>query len=92
MRRWALLLVAPVLGIFLGAIGIAVLAALTANACSAPSGGSGDQPSPTAIREIPAQLLPIYERVGAQYDIPWEVLAGRSGPCPIIGGPLPTGA
>ena len=70
MRRWALLLAAPVLGIFLGATAIAVLAALTANACSTPSDGSGDQPSPAAISRIPALLLPIYEQVGAQYDIP----------------------
>jgi len=76
MRRWALLLATPVLSIFIGATAIAVLAGLTAGACPAPSGGSGDQPSSAAIREIPAQLLPIYEQVGAQYDIPWEVLAG----------------
>jgi hypothetical protein len=76
VRRWALLLAAPVLSIFLGATTIAVLAALTANACPAPSGGPGDQPSATATSQIPAQLLPIYEQIGAQYDLPWEVLAG----------------
>ncbi len=76
MRRWALLLATPVLGIFVGATAIAVLAALTASACPAPSGGPGDQPSPAAIHEIPPQLLPIYAQVGTQYDIPWEVLAG----------------
>ena len=76
MRRWALLVATPVLSTFVGTTAIAVVAALTANACPAPTGGPGDQPSAAAIREIPAQLLPIYEQVGAHYDIPWEVLAG----------------
>ncbi|MGO9972332.1 MAG: hypothetical protein ACLP01_05890 [Solirubrobacteraceae bacterium] len=76
MRRWALLLGTPVFGTFIGATAIAIIAAMTANACSPSIGGSGDQPSMAAIREIPAQLLPIYEQVGARYGIPWEVLAG----------------
>ena len=76
MRRWALLAGTPLLGILLGATAIAVIAALTANACPTPTGGTGDQPSAAAIREIPAQLLPIYEQIGGQYDLPWEVLAG----------------
>jgi hypothetical protein len=29
-----------------------------------------------AVRDIPARFLRIYEQVGAQYKIPWEVLAG----------------
>jgi hypothetical protein len=76
MRRWALLVATPVLSIFAGATAIAIVAALTANACQGPTGGAGDQPSPAATREIPAQLLPIYEAVGGNYGIPWEVLAG----------------
>lgn len=76
MRRWLLLIATPVLSTFLGATAIAVIAAISANACSPAAGGTGDQPSAAAIREIPAQLLPIYEQVGAHYDIPWEVLAG----------------
>jgi hypothetical protein len=76
MRRWALLVGTPVLGILLGATAIAVIAALTANACPTPTGGIGDQPSATAIRQIPPQLLPIYQQVGSQYNLPWEVLAG----------------
>jgi hypothetical protein len=76
MRRWALLVATPVLSTFIGATTIAVVAALTANACQGSTGGTGDQPSPAAIRAIPAQLLPIYEQVGAQYGVPWEVLAG----------------
>lgn len=76
MRRWGLLVGTPVLSVFAGVTAIAVVAALTANACPGPAGATGDQPSPGAIREIPAQLLPIYETVGARYGIPWEVLAG----------------
>src|SRR5262249_48520256 len=29
-----------------------------------------------ARRDVPASLLSIYERVGARYRIPWEILAG----------------
>src|ERR1019366_2324373 len=76
MRRWLLLIATPVLSTFLGATAIAVVAAISANACSPAAGGTGDQPSAAGIRGIPAQLLPIYEQVGAHYDIPWEVLAG----------------
>jgi hypothetical protein len=49
---------------------------MAANACPGVPSGPGDQPSATAIRSIPVQLLPIYEQVGGQYDIPWEILAG----------------
>jgi hypothetical protein len=76
MRRWAVLAGTPVLGIFAVTTAIAVVAALTASACPNSTGGIGDQPSSAAIREIPARLLQIYEQVGGQYDIPWEVLAG----------------
>ena len=76
MRRWLLLIATPVLSTFLGATAIAVIAAISANACPPAAGGTGDQPSAAGIRGIPAQLLPIYEQVGAHYDIPWEVLAG----------------
>ena len=38
--------------------------------------GVGDAPSALAIRDIPASFLRIYEQVGAQYKIPWEILAG----------------
>jgi hypothetical protein len=76
MRRWALIAATPVLSVFLGATAIAIIAALTANACPTPAGGTGDQPSASATVQIPAQLLAIYEQVGAQYDLPWEILAG----------------
>ena len=38
--------------------------------------GVGDAPSALATRDIPRTFLRIYEQVGAQYKIPWEVLAG----------------
>jgi hypothetical protein len=76
VRRWALLAVALVLSIFAGATAIAVIAARTVNACPGPTAAAGDPPSRAAIRGIPARLLPIYEQVGADYDIPWELLAG----------------
>src|SRR5580704_11028107 len=74
MRRWALLAATPVLSVFLGATAIAIIASLTANACPTPTGSIADQPS-ASTRQIPAELLAIYEQVGAQYDIPWEFLA-----------------
>ena len=75
MRRWALIAATPVLSLFLGATAIAIIAALTANACPTPTGGTADQPSAAAIGQIPAHLLAIYEQVGARYDLPWEILA-----------------
>jgi hypothetical protein len=74
MRRWKLL-AAPVLATFVGTTGIAIVAAFSANACNAAA-GSGDQPSSAAARAIPSQLLSIYQQVGSQYGLPWEVLAG----------------
>jgi hypothetical protein len=76
VRRWALLVATPVLSLFAGATAIAVITALTANACPSPAAATGDPPSPAALREIPTSLLPIYEQVGAHYDLPWELLAG----------------
>jgi hypothetical protein len=76
MRRFAMLVVAPVLCVFIGATAVAITAAMTANACPALSDGLADQPSPAAIRVIPARLLTIYQQVGGRYDIPWEILVG----------------
>ncbi len=44
-------------------------------ACSGGSSG-GDAGYQVAQRDIPATVLAIYEQVGAQYKIPWEILAG----------------
>jgi hypothetical protein len=52
----------------------ALLSVLFGQSCS--GGGVGDAPSRVAVRDIPASFLTIYEHVGAQYKIPWEVLAG----------------
>src|SRR5437763_2823723 len=38
-------------------------------------GGVGDAPSPVAVRDIPASMLAIYQQVGAQYKLPWGLLA-----------------
>src|SRR5690348_15123715 len=76
MQRWALLVATPVLTSFVAVTAIAVIAAITANTCTTPTGGTGDQPSPAAMHDIPVQLLPIYEQVGTHYNLPWELLAG----------------
>jgi hypothetical protein len=52
----------------------ALLSVALGQSCSA--GGVGDSPSREATRDIPASFLTIYKQVGAQYKIPWEVLAG----------------
>jgi hypothetical protein len=54
--------------------GAALLTLVIGGTCS--GSGVGDAPSPLAIRDIPGSFLRIYEQVGAQYKIPWEVLAG----------------
>ena len=56
---------------------ILLVGAVTGGAASCLGlAGIADTPSKTAIAQIPHQLLPIFEQVGAQYHIPWEVLAG----------------
>jgi hypothetical protein len=52
----------------------AMLSVVFGQGCT--SGGVGDSPSRTAVRDIPASFLAIYEQVGARYKLPWEVLAG----------------
>ena len=52
----------------------ALLSVVFGQSCS--GSGVGDAPSALAIRDIPASFLRIYEQVGAQFKIPWEVLAG----------------
>ncbi len=73
MKRWVLFFGAPVIGVFCGGTATAVVAALAAvGNCSS----SAAAPSSAAASAIPADLLSIYEQVGARYGIPWEVLAG----------------
>jgi hypothetical protein len=54
--------------------GAALLTVVMGGTCT--GSGVGDAPSALAIRGIPASFLRIYEQVGAQFKIPWEVLAG----------------
>ena len=54
--------------------GAALLTVVIGGTCT--GSGVGDAPSALAIRDIPASFLRIYEQVGAQFKIPWEVLAG----------------
>jgi hypothetical protein len=54
--------------------GAALLTVVIGRRCS--GGGVGDATSPVAVRDIPASMLAIYQQVGAQYRLPWEVLAG----------------
>jgi hypothetical protein len=54
--------------------GAALLTVVIGGTCS--GSGVGDAPSALAIRDIPGTFLRIYEQVGAQFRIPWEVLAG----------------
>jgi hypothetical protein len=68
-----LLVVAAAFPLLLGGAA-ALLSVVFGQSCSA--GGVGDAPSRVAVRDIPASFLRIYEQVGAQYKIPWEVLAG----------------
>jgi len=54
--------------------GAAVLTVVIGQSCT--GGGVADGPSPVAVRDIPASMLAIYQQVGAQYKLPWEILAG----------------
>jgi hypothetical protein len=56
------------------AAGAPVLTVVIGQSCT--GGGVGDAPSPVAVRDIPASMLTIYKQVGAQYKLPWEILAG----------------
>lgn len=68
-----LLVVAAALPLLLAG-GAALLTVVLGGTCS--GSGVGDAPSATATRDIPAAFLRIYEQVGAQYKLPWEILAG----------------
>jgi hypothetical protein len=57
------------------AVGTALISVLISQSCPG-GGGIGDAPSQLAQRDIPANFLRIYEQVGAQYRLPWEILAG----------------
>ena len=52
-----------------------VISVLIGQSCSGGA-GLGDAPSRLATRDIPANFLTIYQQVGTQFRIPWEILAG----------------
>src|SRR5947209_8027306 len=54
--------------------GAALLTVVIGQSCS--GSGVGDAPSRGAAGDIPARVLAIYQQVGAQYKLPWEILAG----------------
>jgi hypothetical protein len=54
--------------------GAALLTVVIGQSCG--GSGVGDAPSRAAVRDIPARMLAIYQQVGAQYKLPWEILAG----------------
>lgn len=69
--RWVTLIFGTPIG------GILLVGAVTGGAASCLGGtGIADTPSQAARAQIPRQLLPIFQQVGARYHIPWEVLAG----------------
>ena len=68
-----LLVVAAAFPLLLAGAG-ALLTVVMGGTCT--GSGVGDAPSALAIRDIPGTFLRIYEQVGAQFKIPWEVLAG----------------
>jgi cell wall-associated NlpC family hydrolase len=50
----------------------------TSNACASAGNGGSNQPpaSPTAANSIPANYLSLFKSIGAQYRVPWVILAG----------------
>jgi hypothetical protein len=54
--------------------GAALLTVVMGGTCT--GSGVGEAASALAFRDIPASLLRIYEQVGAQFKLPWEILAG----------------
>jgi hypothetical protein len=69
--RWLALIFGTPVGTIL------LVGAVTGGAASCLAlAGTAEAPSKTALAQIPRQLLPIFEQIGAQYHIPWEVLAG----------------
>src|SRR5437588_11897381 len=73
--RRLLLAAARLMATFMAVVCLAVLLALAAGACRGAGSGLADAPSAAARASIPAGLLPVYQQVGAQYGLPWEVLA-----------------
>ena len=69
-----LILAAAGIPLLLAGVG-SLFTVLIGQVCSGAT-GAGGAPSEMARRDIPPTFLAIYEQVGAQYKIPWEILAG----------------
>jgi cell wall-associated NlpC family hydrolase len=54
------------------------LLAVSGTSCTSVSGGAGAQPTPSqsARNSIPATYLALFRSIGAQFGVPWVVLAG----------------
>ena len=54
------------------------LLSLSGSACTTARGGKSVQPvaSTSAAHSIPANYLTLFQRIGAQYSVPWVILAG----------------
>jgi cell wall-associated NlpC family hydrolase len=54
------------------------LLSLSGSACSTARGGKAVQPvaSKSAANSIPANYLALFQQIGAQYSVPWVLLAG----------------
>jgi hypothetical protein len=55
---------------------VAVAVVLASVGTCTGTAGLADAASPAAQAQIPSQWLQIFQQVGAQYRIPWEILAG----------------
>jgi hypothetical protein len=53
-----------------------VVAAAGVGTCTNAGSGPADAASPAAQAQIPSRWLQVFQQVGAQYRIPWEILAG----------------
>jgi hypothetical protein len=73
VRRGLAVLCLAASATFLAVCAIALLGALSTNACQP---ASAITPSATAQRQVPATMLAIYQQVGARYQIPWPILSG----------------
>jgi hypothetical protein len=69
--------IVPVLLLAAAPIGTIMLAStvlVLGNQC--PTDAAGAAPTSTAVSSIPSSLLAIYQQVGDEYELPWQILAG----------------
>jgi hypothetical protein len=63
-----------ILAVPVAALTLAATALMISSQCSTSAPTA--TPTSTASKAIPPQLLTIYEQVGSQYNLPWQILAG----------------